>query len=67
MKSIVNLSSKNLLVLTATGYTRASKAVRNTTSQAIVYTVLIRNSGAVNSRGKRDTWPATASGLNAPR
>lgn len=44
-----------------------SKASKNSTNQKIVYTVLIGNSAAVNNSGNRDTCPATAKGLNAPR
>jgi hypothetical protein len=31
----------------------------------IVYMVFMGNSGAVKSRGKRETWPATANGRKA--
>lgn len=41
--------------------------MRNRTSQKMVYTVLIGNSAAVNRIGNSDTWPATASGRNAPK
>lgn len=49
------------------GGARRSKASRNSTSQKIVYTVLMGNSAAVNRSGNKETWPATASGRKAPK
>lgn len=46
---------------------KRSNASRNAMSHAMVYVTFTGNSDAVKSRGNRLTWPATASGRNAPR
>lgn len=61
-----NLSSRNTRDRDETGASR-SKMRRNRMSQNIVYATLTGNSAAVNRSGKRETWPATASGRKAPR
>jgi hypothetical protein len=42
--------------------TSLSQAVKTTRSQNSVYVVFTGNSCAVKSRGKRETWAATARG-----
>jgi hypothetical protein len=66
MYTKLNLSKRKILDLLLAGAS-LSNARRNKTSQKIVYTILIGNSAAVKRSGKRETWPATARGLNAPR
>jgi hypothetical protein len=46
---------------------RRSNASRNRMSQKIVYAVFTGNSAGVKRSGKRETWPATASGRKEPK
>ena len=62
----LNRSSKKMRGRLLAGASR-SKDSRKSTSQKIVYTVLMGNSAVVKMSGKRDTCPATARGRKAPR
>jgi hypothetical protein len=64
---LFNVSLERLVAGRPYAGARRSNASRNNTSQKIVYTVFTGNSAAVNRSGKRETWPATANGLKAPK
>lgn len=66
MYSVLKRSKRKNLGLFDAGAKR-SKAVRKSMSQNTVYIVLTGNSAGVNNKGKSDTCPATAKGLNAPK
>ena len=62
----MNLSMRKNRGLLDAGANRPND-IKNRTSHRIVYTVLIGNSAGVNRRGKSETCPETAKGLNALR